>query len=362
MTRTTRVFRAIAALAVIVAVLVLAAAGRNFEPANIPVPGSSTDQSYHLEIEFADVLNLPQGATVILGGVRVGKLTKVTVVDPLQRGGDGKGHVVADVAIRNSVVLPRGTTAELRQETPLGDVHIALTEPTTATDVRLQPGDRIPLADTVASVPIEDILARMAVFFGSGAVNDFQSIVRRINGIMPPNPQDTARISGILGSDLNDLAAHTESIDTLLNGLDSLTHDGLLKNMPSLDVLLTPQGVEHTTTAINATIGVIFVLASLGPVGPATAWLGPMLKSTEGAARAVVPMLFGNHPFDQNSPSNMKKLIDLIEHKLIPYFDHGPKVDLVGVSAGAAPAAASMSPDEQTTRIVDTLRMIGAVR
>ncbi|WP_280387496.1 MlaD family protein [Nocardia wallacei] len=326
------------------------AAGCEVQPADVPVPGVGVDgPTYRLRIEFADVLNLPQGAKVIANGVRVGQLRGVTVVgpDPAR----SKGFVVAEVDIRDSVRLPTGTTAELRQETPLGDVHIALTEPALPAADRLRPGATIPLADTTQSPPIEDILAGLSTFVGSGAVTDAQDIVRKMNAVLPSDPRDTTTIAGTLGADLTDLGTNLDSVDHVLDGLQATVTDGVGANTPYLDELLTPYGVRQTTASVNAQIGVILVLTALGPIGPAAAWLGPLLQSLDGTARAVVPMLFGNRPFDTSSPSNMKKLVDLINTKIIPFTDHGPKVDLV-----------ELSPPEQTGRIVDTLRMIGLVR
>lgn len=346
--------------------MVFTATGCDFQPADLPVPGSGVGgPTYPLRIEFGNVLNLPQGAKVIADGVRVGQLTRVTLVDPVAAAPGGvarRGYAVADIVIRKSVRLPVGTTAELRQETPLGDVHIALTEPAKAGSGELEPGATIPLSDTAQSPSIEDILAGLSTFIGSGAVSDFQSIVRKMNAVMPRDPADTARVAGVLGSDLSDLGDHLNSVDALLDGLQATVNDGLQQNVPIFDDLLTPYGVQHTTDAVNAQIGVIFVLTSLGPLAPAATWLAPLLQSLDGTTRAVVPMLFGSHPLDTGSPSNMKQLVDLIQNKIIPFVERGPKVNMVDVTLAPSAGAAAMSPDEQTSRIVDALRMIGAVR
>ncbi|MGV9633196.1 MlaD family protein [Nocardia rhamnosiphila] len=343
---------------VIAAVLALLLAGCSFRPADIPVPGAGVEgPTYPLRIEFANVLNLPQGAKVIADGVRVGRLTGATVVDA-GTAGDRPGFVIADIEVQDSVRLPIGTKAELRQETPLGDVHIALTEPTEPGAGRLEPGATIPLADTTQPPLIEDILASLSVFVGSGAVTDIQDLVRTMNGVLPQDPRDTARLADTVGADLTDLAAGSSSLDRVLDGLEAVVQQGVLDNGPVLEELLTPDGVQQTTDAMNAQIGVIFVLTSLGPVGPATQWLGPLLASLESTVRAVVPVLFGAAPLDTSAPSNLKKLVDLLHTRVIPFAEHGPKVNLSQVTV--APAA--LSPDEQTTRIVDTLRMIGAVR
>ncbi|AHH19566.1 Mce family protein MceE [Nocardia nova SH22a] len=365
MSSTFPVARRICAAAAAAATIAVSATACGFQPADIPVPGTGVGgPTYHLRIEFADVLNLPQGAKVIADGVRVGQLTGVTLVNPVPGTATAAarpGYVIADVAIRTSVRLPLGTTAQLRQATPLGDVHIALTEPAAPATGDIAPDATIPLADTRKQLPIEDILSQLATFVGSGAVNDVQNIVHNVNGIMPKDPAVTARISDVLGSDLGDLAAHTDSIHQLVSGIQATVDDGLLNHTSTWDPLLTPDGVQHTTDVISAEIGVVFVLTALGPFAPSTKWLGPVLDSTAGAARAVVPMLFGSAPLDTGSPSNMGKLIDLIQGKIIPFADSGPKIDLVGVGVSPPPDA-GMNPEEQTGRIVDTLRMIGAVR
>ncbi|WP_280346318.1 MlaD family protein [Nocardia neocaledoniensis] len=341
---------------------VLAGTGCGFRPADLPVPGTGVDgPTYRLRIEFADVLNLPQAAKVIAAGVRVGRLTGVTLVDPIAataEQGARPGYAVADVEIRQSVRLPVGTTAVLRQETPLGDVHIALSEPTAPSATILTDGATIPLADTTQAPPIEDILASLSTFLGSGAVTDFQTIIRTANGLMPEDPRDTARIAGVLGTDLTDLAANLDSVDALLDGMEATVEQGLRQNLPMLDELLTPYGVDHTTDAVNAQIGVIFVLTALGPVAPSAQWLGPLLSSLDDATRAVVPVLFGASPLDTSAPSNMKTLVDLINTKLVPFGTRGPKVDLVDVGLGPT----TITSAERTGRVVDTLRMIGAVR
>ncbi|WP_280436180.1 MlaD family protein [Nocardia carnea] len=354
------------AYAIFAGIFAMAATGCGFQTADITVPGTGTSgPSYHLRIEFADVLNLPQGAKVIAGGVTVGHLNTLTVVDAAADTSGRPGHrgfVVADVAIRDSVRFPAGTTAQLRQETPLGDVHIALTEPAGPDTGQLSPGSTIPLADTKQSPPIEGILTRLSTFVGSGAVTDFQDIVHRINTIMPTDPRDTARVSDALGANLEDLAADTGSIHHLVRGLRSTVDEGLLHNAPAFDQLLTPEGVGHTTDVINTTIGVVYVLTALGPLAPSALWLGPALQSGSRALQAFVPMLFGSHPLDTGSPSNFKTLVELVQNKIIPFVEHGPKLNLVGITVDSPPGAAALPPQQQTERIIDTLRMIGAVR
>ncbi|WP_245663073.1 MlaD family protein [Nocardia inohanensis] len=360
----TRLRRLGAHTALVLAVTV-GATGCDFQPAELTVPGAGVDgPTYHLTIEFANVLNLPPGAKVFADGVRVGELTGLSLVDPVPATSTTparQGYVVAEVVIRSSVRLPEGTTAALRQETPLGDVHIALRVPPDGSARALASGARIPLSRTEESVPIEDIFAGLATFVGSGAVTDFQSIVAKLNAILPDDPRETARIAGTLGADISDLGDHLNSVDALLDGIGATVDQGVLRNVPMLDELLSPYGAQHTIDTINAEIGIIFVLTALGPVAPSVRWLAPLVQSLDGTARAVVPMLFGSRPLDIGSPSNLKQVVDLVQNKIIPFVERGPKLDVTGVSTGARQPA-RLSPAEQTDRIVDTLRMIGVIR
>ncbi|MFE3543810.1 MlaD family protein [Nocardia sp. NPDC059177] len=340
------------------ATVTLSVSACDVQPADMTSFGTG-GPTYPLHIEFTSVLNLPQGAKVIADGLEIGRLTQVTLVDP-GPGETGSGYVSAEIAVGRSVRLPVGTTAELRQETPLGDVHIALAEPRTPTTAMLAPGATIPRSDTTQAPTIEDILAALSTFIGTGAVTDVQDIIRTMNGVLPTDPRDTARLSGILGADLTDLAGDLESVDAVLDGLQTTLDDGVIDNAPVIEELLTPYGVQQTTDAINAQIGVIFVLTALGPVAPSAAWLGPLLGSLDATVAAVVPMLFGSRPLDTDSPSNMKALVDLIHTTIIPFAER-PTIDLVEVSV-AGESAPAMPVDEQTRRIVDLLRVIGAVR
>ncbi|MFR9749846.1 MlaD family protein [Nocardia sp. 004] len=365
MTRSTGRWRRMGRYMSLASAVVFGVLGCDFQPAELTVPGSGVDgPTYRLNIEFADVLNLPPGAKVFADGVRVGQLTDLTLVDPVaaSRGVPARrGYVVAEVDIRASVHLPTETTAALRQETPLGDVHIALRVPETASGPTLGADATIPLAQTSGSQPIEDILAGLSTFIGSSAISDVQSIIDKANAILPEDPRDTARIAATFGADIADLGANLHTVDTLLDGIRATVEHGIGDNLPTLDELLTPYGAQHTIDTINAEIGVIFVLTALGPLAPSLQWLAPVVQSLDDTARAVVPMLFGSHPLDIGSPSNLNKAVDLIQNKIIPFVEHGPEVNVVDISVGSAPPSA-MPQDQQTARILDTLRMIGVVR
>lgn len=354
----TRARTARAAAAVILAASV-GIAGCTFDPSSVPTPGMGVSgPTYPLHIQFANVLNLPPGAKVLVDGVVVGRLTGLGVSAPAVAA--GRGYVTADIEIERSVALPATVTAELRQATPLGDIHIALTTDPVADGPDLGDDGTIPLAQTIQSPQVEDTLAGIAAGIGSGVIGDIQDTVRQANSVLPADPRETARIFGVLGSDLEDLAANQKSIDAVLDGLQANTQL-LVDDGATIDTLLTPYGVQHTTDVIRSVVAVFFLLAYAPPVAHNAVWLTDLVGSADSAARAFMPVLFGSRPLDLTKPSNMNKVVDLIQNKIIPFVEKGPKVDVTSVRL-SGPEAASVPTGEQTGRVIAALRMIGLVR
>lgn len=349
--------RAAGAVALAVA---LTAGGCGFDPGRVPVPGTGiTGGTYPIRIEFANVLNLPDQAKVIADGLQVGTVTGVQLVDAGQAPGE-TGHVTVDAKIRKSVALPIGTTAELRQDTILGDIHVALTTPSGGAGEPVLPsGGTIPLRQTKPPVQIEDAMASVAAFVQGGAVNQLQDIVDRMNRVLPADPRETARIAGVLGSDSRDLAGHLDRIDTFLNGLTTDV-DTVHNRAPLFGELLTGPAVAQVSAAITTFVGAIGIIGALGPVAHSLVWLAPLARSGDAAARAFVPLLFTNRPLDLSAPSNLNALVSLLRDKVIPLVQDGPKVNIRHVTV--TPDGAPVSTGDQVQQIIGTLRMIGVVR
>lgn len=342
------------ALAVPLCAAALTTGGCGFDPASVPLPGTTVSgPTYRLHIQFANALNLPPGAKVLADGVPVGNLTGLRIMD---RDRATRGYVIADVEVRSSVRLPADVTAELRQATPLGDVHIALVSPPGSSAAPLAPDATVALDHTRQATQVEDTMAGLATALGSGAITSIQNTMRQINGALPTDPRETARIFGVLGSDLTDVAGDLGSLDRILDGLGAVenTVDDYL---PVLRKMLSDDGTEHLVAATQSVIGVFFIFTNLAPVAHSAVWLGPLLQASDAAARAYLPMLFGIQPLNLDQPTNLKMLVDLIQNKLIPFAERGPKINLTRVAAGDGG-----SPTDRTDRILETLRMIGAVR
>ncbi|NNH72742.1 MCE family protein [Nocardia uniformis] len=336
---------------------VLLPAGCGFNPAAIPVPGASVSgPTYEIRIEFTNALNLPAQAKVVANGAKIGSLRSVTVVDP---GPNTPGRIDAVVEISAAVRLPTTTTAQLRQSTILGDIYIGLTTPATDFDKTIPPGGVIPLARTEPPLQVEDLLAGMSTFVGGGALHQFQEIVNQTNAVLPQRVQETRRIFDTIGRDVQDLAGNQGSVDAFLTAIEA-DLAAVSDNQPELDALLSERGAVDIPADAQSLVLTLGIVGALGSIGHAVEWLGPLLRSGDATAKALVPLLFANQPLDLSAPSNLNRLTALLRDKIIPFVERGPKVNITGVRIEGG--ASSVAKEDQVDAMVRALRMIGMVR
>ncbi|MEE3849630.1 MlaD family protein [Gordonia sp. LSe1-13] len=313
----------------------------------------STDDTYSIRMEFENVLNLPDGAAVLSDGTEVGSLTSVVI--------DEGGYVVAEAAIDDGVRLSADTRATLEQAAPLADVRVALTTPDEAGAQQLQPGDTIPLAQTEQAPQIEDTLAQLATAVGQGTFTNFMTTVRQMNKAFPNDPEVTRKIFDVLGTNFEDLAANQDSLSAVLDGLTATTKT-IKREEDVIGPLLTPEGAQHTTDAMTSTLSIVFMMTNLGMIAPPAQWVAPMVQSMDNTARAIVPVLFAGNPIDTSRPSNARKLIELLDEKIIPFATAGPKVDITQVEVTGAGPPLRLRTGERRQQIITVMRMIGMIR
>lgn len=355
-----RLRRTVAALG-LSATVALSATACDFDASSLPAPGGGTSgDTYPVHIQFANVLNLPDGAQVVADGVPVGRLSKLTT--------DSRGFVIADVNIDSDVTLPTTTTAMLRQSAPLSDVHIALTTRAgTKTGAVLRGGSTIPLTQTSQAPQIEDTLSQLATATGNGTFTNLISTVREVNKAFPDDLTRTAKAFDVIGKDLKDLADNQGSLDSLLDGLGDTTQS-VIDHREKLAPLLTEAGVDRTTSSMRSILNMVYILTDLGKVAPPGKWLAPLMGASDTMISAVMPVLFGARPLDTTTPHNMSRLIDLISKDVIPWSTTGARVDLTKVTvngqsfSGSDTSRRFARPDDQAQFVVQLMKMIGLVR
>lgn len=200
--------------AIVAAGSALALAGCGVTASDLPLPGGGVDgPTYQLTAVFGDALNLPDKAHVKLDGVDVGVVEAISAKDFTAR---------VTMAVQQKVVLPKGTTAELRQATPLGDVFVALHLPK-QDGGSLGDGDTIPISATSAAASVEDTLSALSALVNGGGLGQLKTIIHEVNTALDGRGAQTAHLINELTTTLSTLNQRTHDIDRILDSAVSLT-------------------------------------------------------------------------------------------------------------------------------------------
>lgn len=249
----------------------------------LPQPGPSYADGYDIVMQFESVLNLPERAKVVLDGVTVGVVSKMTLTDR---------DVDVTVRMDRGVVVPADIHAVLQQATVLGDIYVALERPTTG-DAQapaepapaLAPGAAIPVAQTTSPPQLEDTIASLANFVSSGSIQRVQNTVIRLNRVAPSS--DEVRIlTGRVETDLTALAANIDTVDQLLDGV-SKSAAVVNSHIPQLQYYFSPTGqlgFEHLIAVGNY---IATILPGIGSITLGGYWLVPFLNSLADSVGAL---------------------------------------------------------------------------
>lgn len=323
-----------APVAVVVGALMLAScAVLNVDA--LPAPGSSYTGGYDITIEFANVLNLPARAKVVMDGTKVGVVTDVALT----------GHGVEVTSrIDHDVEVPSNIRAVLQQATVLGDTYVALERPPdAATAAPLAPGGRIPITQTESPQQLEDTIANMANFIGSGSIQRAQDTLIKMNTVAPPRPE-IREMATRAAADLSDLANNIENVDLWLDGVAD-TAKVMHAATPSLRYWFSAQGVLGFHHDFIGTHFVAPLLPTLGTVYYNGYWLVPALSSIGDALEAFQHSKWA---FDEEVPRWQRLVTDYI----MPERRY-PAINITSI----------VGPDgrELSGNVEQVLRMIGAM-
>jgi phospholipid/cholesterol/gamma-HCH transport system substrate-binding protein len=202
-------------------------AGCGVSATDLPVPGGGVEgPSYQLTAVFADALNLPDGAHVKLNGDDIGRVQRIQAKDYTAR---------VTMAVRQDVSLPRGSRAELRQATPLGEVFVAIHPPDhPPPGPPLRDGDTIELPATEAAASVEDLLAALSTLVNGGGLAQLQTIVAELNAATDGRANQIAHLLGQTTQTMATLNARTQDIDRILAASQRLT-DTLVARRDTID-------------------------------------------------------------------------------------------------------------------------------
>lgn len=265
-------------LTVVAAAMVTAGCATNgLASLPLPAPGLGSG-GYSLTAVFSNALNLPMNAKVKLAGADVGQLESMVARNYT---------AVTRLRIRDGVLLPRGSTAELRTATPLGDVFVALKPPADdpADTPLLRDGDTIGLDSTAAAATVESVLSSAAILVNGGAVRNFTNIINGFGKATGDQGQafgDMIRKSNEL---LGTLDARSDQIEHALTQLSHLADQLDAKNQ-TISELMTAASPATSALADNTS-----QLSSLAvQVGDTSRLLArfPSIGGTDTSGRSMI--------------------------------------------------------------------------
>jgi len=247
--------------------------------ASLPLPAPSVGSGgYHLTAVFSNALNLPMNAKVKLAGADVGQVESMVARNYT---------AVTTLRIRDGVLLPRGSTAELRTATPLGDVFVSVRPPTDATPETplLKNGDTIGLDSTAAAATVESVLSSAAILVNGGAVRNFTNVINgfgKATGDQGHAFGDLVRKSNQL---LGTMDARSGQISNALTELSRLSQELDAKNQTLTEVMAA---ADPATTALAANTTELSNLVV--QVGDTSRLLSrfPSLGGTDTSGRSVI--------------------------------------------------------------------------
>ncbi|MCX2929912.1 MlaD family protein [Mycobacterium sp. CVI_P3] len=303
---------------------------------SLPQPGGTHGGGYDIVIEFANVLNLPERAKVVQDGTTVGVVTRVdlksTRVDVTSR-------------IDTGVVVPANTHATLQQSTVLGDTYVALERPSSGEEpaAPVAAGGRIPQEQTTSPPQLEDTLANLANFVGSGSIQRVQNTIIGINNVTPSRTGELRSLVSRVAVDLSDLSNNIDTVDKWLDGVSG-TAEVIKRNLPVYRYWFSPAGMLGFDRASQVATYIGTILPSIGSIYSGGFWLVPLLNSLGNATGAIQQSKWD---FEAEAPKWRKLFTD----DFFPV-DKYPAINITSI----------VGPDghEMIGNVQDVLRILGA--
>jgi virulence factor Mce-like protein len=269
--------RRVAALAAAVCLTVSSCASEGLASLPLPAPGVGTG-GYTLTAVFSNALNLPANAKVKLAGADVGQLESMVARNYT---------AVTTLRIMDGVRLPKGSTAELRSATPLGDVFVALKPPSPAEPDAplLKDGDTIDLEATTAAATVESVLSSASILVNGGAVRNFTNIVNGLGKATGDQGQAFGALIRKTNRTFGTLNARSEQIATAMTETSRLVDVIEAKNQAVSDVLAEARPATDTLAVHTTEIADLVV--QVGAVSDQLRKF-PSIAGTDSSGRSVI--------------------------------------------------------------------------
>jgi len=302
----------------------------------LPQPGPSYDDGHDIVMQFESVLNLPERAKVVLDGVTVGVVSKVTLTDR---------DVDVTARIGPDVVIPSNIHAVLEQATVLGDIYVALERPApgAAPAPPLAAGGTVPIAQTTSPPQLEDTIASLANFVSSGSIQRAQNTIIRLNRVVPSS-DEVRRLTTRVDTNLAALSANIDQVDQLLDGV-SRTADVVNGHIPQVQLWFSPKGQLGFERIVDIATFTAQGLIGVGSITGGGYWLVPFLNSLADSVGAL-----------QQSKVAGEAEIPQYRRLFTDYFLPADKYPAINITSIVGPDGRELSGNVQ-----DVLRILGAM-
>ena len=179
---------------------------------SLPLPGTGVSgDAISVKMDFADALNLAKGATVKVNGVSEGKVTSIDARD---------FQAVALTTIKTDAQLHQGATARLRYTTPLGELFVDVTNPSTGP--LMKDGAELTTKQTSTAPTVEDALSEASLLINGGGLGQLQQVTTELNAAFSGKEGTFRDLLEQLNGFLIQANQTTTDIDHALNALSSV--------------------------------------------------------------------------------------------------------------------------------------------
>ncbi|KWX67896.1 MlaD family protein [Mycobacterium sp. NAZ190054] len=247
--------------------------------ASLPLPAPNVGSGgYRVTAVFSNALNLPANAKVKLAGADVGQMESMVARNYT---------AVTTLRIMDGVLLPQGSTAELRSATPLGDVFVAIKPPNRVEPGTplLKDGDTIGLRSTTAAATVESVLGSAAILVNGGAVRNFTNIINGLGKATGEEGQAFGNLIRKTNQTLGKLNARSEEISTAMNETSRLASEIAAKNQMISDVMAEARPATDTLAAHTTQIADL--VTQVGDVSDQLRKF-PSIAGTDTSGRSVI--------------------------------------------------------------------------
>lgn len=195
----------------LVAAIGLSACGPTFS--SLPLPGSGVSgNTITVKADFADALNLAQGAAVSINGVTSGRVQSVTA-------SNFTAHVT--MLVQTAANLRAEAHVRLRYTTPLGELYVEVTNPSSGSLMRND--GTLGLTQTETAPTVEDALASASLLINGGGLNQLQTIITEANRALGGHEQNIRSLISQASNSMAQVYAARGDIDRTLNALNSVS-------------------------------------------------------------------------------------------------------------------------------------------